>query len=89
MRKCAEIRLNAELERQVALKEQGRFLYTPKDKIPRHQKLSMLLEECGELARETLASEGIVQESPDQGRLVKELTQVAAIATAWLESELT
>lgn len=77
-----------EIRRQVQLQAEGRFRFTPKDNIPRHQKLAMLLEECGEVARMTLAIEGIVQESPDKDELEKELTQVAAIAIAWLEGEL-
>lgn len=77
-----------EVNRQVRLKAEGRFTYTPKDNIPRHQKLAMLLEECGEVARMCLAADGIVQEAEDKEALEHEITQVAAIAVAWLECEL-
>ncbi len=80
------IRVGKERKRQLLLKAQGRFDYTPSDDgIGDSYRLAMLLEEVGEVSREVLALSGMVQEQPDEKKLYKELTQVAAIAVAWLE----
>lgn len=67
--------------RQERLRAEGRFRYTPDspDAHPFH-KLAMLIEEVGEVA------EALQQlPEPDHDAVKKELIQVAAIATAWLE----
>ncbi len=81
----AQLDLLAEIDRQVSLKDTGRFKYTPKDNFPTADKLAMLTEGVGEVAREVLALKGIVQESPSTVRLRTELIQVAAVALAWAE----
>ena len=47
--------------------------------VPVAVKVAVLMEECGEVARAVLQR--------DDQNLREELIQVAAIATAWLESE--
>lgn len=75
-----------ERKRQLALKAQGRFRYTPSDnEISDYERLAMLLEEVGETARAVLAQSMLVQENSADHDVRHELTQVAAIATAWLE----
>lgn len=75
-----------ETNRQVQLKAEGRFKFTPKDtEVPDTVKLGMLAEEFGEVARCVLANMDIVQEPASVEQLRKELVQVAAIAVAWLE----
>lgn len=83
----AIILVQSERLRQFALKEQGRFKYTPSDpQLTWMQRLAMLTEELGEVARECLALDGIVQEQPNVGKLKKELTQLAAVAVACIEA---
>lgn len=68
-----------ERARQENLKTAGRFKWTAADEdCPEHVRLGMLVEEVGEVAR-------AVQGGHDAGDLRTELTQVAAIAVAWLE----
>lgn len=69
----------AERARQEKLKVKGRFPYTAADAdCPEHLKLGMLVEEIGEVARAH-------QDGHDASDLKKELTQIAAIALAWIE----
>jgi NTP pyrophosphatase (non-canonical NTP hydrolase) len=79
--------VKAEMVRQAQLKREGRFKHTPRDTdIPDTLKLAMLLEECGEVSRATLARAKVVQETEQDHSLKKELVQVAAIAIAWAEA---
>lgn len=75
-----------ERKRQLVLKAEGRFAYTPSDRVSDALKLAILTEELGEVAREVLARTGMVQEVAVDGHLRKELCQVAAVALAWMES---
>lgn len=75
-----------ERKRQQELKVEGRFKNTPVDDIPPSRKLAMIAEELGEVARYALAAEGVVQEREDKVQLFKELSQVAALSVAWMES---
>lgn len=75
-----------EIHRQRKLKADGRFTYTIDDPVSNMLKNTVLGEEVGEVAREVLALEGIVQEVGDLGKLRKELLQVAALATSWANS---
>lgn len=75
--------IHKERVRQETLKVEGRFKYTAADNIPDQDKFLMLAEEYGEVSRAILGRMMIVQ---DGGDLRKELIQVAAIATAWIES---
>jgi NTP pyrophosphatase (non-canonical NTP hydrolase) len=68
--------IRAERVRQERLKAQGKFKHTPADDIPDTDRLPMLVEEVGEVAR--AMCDGV-------GRYA-ELVQVAALALAWLEA---
>jgi len=78
--------VQSEILRAVRLKSEGRFQYVIADPIPAMWKNAMLMEETGEVSREVLALEGIVQEKGDLAALRKELIQVAALATFWADS---
>jgi NTP pyrophosphatase (non-canonical NTP hydrolase) len=67
--------IRVERMRQERLKAAGKFAATPADDIPDTDKLPMLVEEVGEVAR--AICDGV-------GRYA-ELVQVAALALAWLE----
>lgn len=76
-----------ERERQLRLKQEGRFDYTPSDDgITDFERYGMIGEEFGEVARNCLARAGIVRDGDrtDQA-LRKELCQVAALSVAWME----
>jgi len=77
-----------EVRRQVKLKEEGKFKYTPADlSVPEGQKFAMLCEEVGEVATNLLSRAGNVTDGdPSNEAMVHELTQVAAIAVAWITS---
>lgn len=78
--------------RQETLKAEGRYQYTPADgglfgPTP-SERLSMLAEELGEVAREVLTQQGRRLARDTTGTmegLVKELVQVAAVSLAWVE----
>jgi NTP pyrophosphatase (non-canonical NTP hydrolase) len=84
------IQIGKERRRQNRLKHEGRFLYTcADDGLSPAEKLACLTEELGEVAKEVLTREGHALAKDTQGSLEglrKELTQVAAIAAAWLET---
>jgi NTP pyrophosphatase (non-canonical NTP hydrolase) len=75
----------AERYRQEELKAAGKFPFTCADAkgLTNGQKVAVLSEECGEVARAALGADGLVK---DGGVLKKELVQVAAVCVAWLES---
>lgn len=84
-----------ERARQEALKEQGRFKFTPADDgVSNMERLAMVAEEVGEVAGEVLTLRRLTADR-DKGRksfedpaeLRGELIQVAALVVAWLESE--
>lgn len=79
-------RVGTEVRKQRELKAAGKFKYTPEDKgISEMAKLAMLMEEVGEVSTNVLARAALVTDgSPHLADLEKELTQVAAIAVAWL-----
>lgn len=79
--------MGAERKRQLVLKEQGRFKYTPSDDgITDWQRLGMILEEVGEVSRNLLARDGLVTDGDkSNAALRKELSQVAALSVAWME----
>lgn len=82
-RNCAMDDILVERSRQDRLKEEGRFKFTAADPdVSDMTRLSFITEEVGEVARCCLGDLGIVQ---DGGGLHKEVTQIAAIALAWLE----
>lgn len=74
--------ISNERRRQDKLKAEGRFTATCADPISNDRRLSILVEEVGEVARASLGNAGAVQ---DGGDLRKELVQVAAITLAWIE----
>lgn len=73
-----------ERRRQILLKHDGRFKYTPAE-VPAVRAAAMLTEECGEVARAALAVSGYVQETLTMADLRTELIQVAAVAVAMVE----
>lgn len=82
-----------ERQRQSWLREQGKFTATLADVdaagesvLSPTQKLAVLAEEVGEVARCALALERLVHEPDDVRSLRTELIQVAALAVAWLEA---
>jgi NTP pyrophosphatase (non-canonical NTP hydrolase) len=75
--------------RQESLKREGRFPHTCADaELSDHEKLTILVEEVGEVARAVLNKTKLAYDgfSFAQEKLREELVQVAAVATAWLES---
>jgi len=81
-----------ERQRQDKLKADGRFKYTCADlEMTLSQKVAVLTEEVGEVARATLEINALVSRETDdhtelRHALRKELVQVAAISLAWIES---
>ena len=66
-----------ELDRQLELKAAGKFASTCEDMADHpYEALPILLEEFGELAR--------AMQNGDEANFREELTQIAAIAIAWL-----
>lgn len=62
----------------------GDFAWTCSDPtVSNESRLAVLVEEVGEVARAVLGESGAVS---DGGDLRRELVQVAAVATAWLEA---
>jgi len=79
--------VDAEIDRQVSLAQEGRFRYACSDpEMPRGAKLAALVEEVGEVARALMELENHVSDLHGVD-LQKELVQVAAIACAWIEAE--
>lgn len=78
-----------ERNRQELLKAQGRFQFTcADDGMTNFERLAVLTEEIGEVAKEALTLPGIRLARDTLGSLSslrEELIQVAAIATAWIE----
>jgi NTP pyrophosphatase (non-canonical NTP hydrolase) len=68
--------IRVERMRQERLKAAGKFAATPADDIPDTDRLPMLVEEVGEVARALC----------DGTNLREELVQVAAVALAWVEA---
>lgn len=75
----------AERQRQDDLKAQGKFSATCADELPAFEKLAILAEEFGEVAKELCEcnNTGHALNSP---HLRTELIQVAAVAIAWVEA---
>lgn len=72
--------ISDERDRQEELKASGRFAETCADaSMAPALKLAVLTEEVGEVAR-------CICDGDSNARLREELVQVAAVATAWLES---
>jgi len=73
-----------EVARQFELKAEGRFKHSIGDaEMTPAQKLAVLTEEVGEVARAALEREGLVNDKHDSD-LRTELIQVAACAVAWV-----
>lgn len=76
--------------RQEDLKVSGRFEFTCADGgMSNAEKLTVLTEEVGEVAREVLTQDGRRLARDTIGtreQLRKELVQVAAVAVAWIEA---
>lgn len=74
-----------ECRRQQELKEEGRFEYTCRDpEMTDTERLAVLVEEVGECARAVLESSKLANDKHGAD-LRKELIQVAAVATSWVE----
>ena len=82
--------VGVERERQEHLRRQGRFAYTCADPaVPNAAKFVILVEEIGEVAKETLTQPGdalAFDSTGSQAGLYRELIHVAAVAVAWAES---
>lgn len=76
-----------ERERQEQLKRWGEFKHTCADnEMSNGQRLAVLMEEIGEVAR--VLCEQDTSETPERWEQLRaELTQVAAVCVAWLESD--
>ena len=76
---CALVCVRVERARQEQLKQSGKFAATcADDTLSAGQKLAILVEEVGEVAR------AICDRDPEHMR--EELIQVAAVAVAWVEA---
>jgi NTP pyrophosphatase (non-canonical NTP hydrolase) len=80
-----------ERERQEQRKRDGRFKHTcaDPDAMTDYEKLAVLTEEVGEVARECLTQTGrrLARDSVGTREALRaELVQVAAVAVAWIES---
>lgn len=77
---------------QERLKAEGRFRFTCADSELSHgEKLAILTEEVGEVAQQVLEQPDrrlAFDTSGSRAELRKELTQVAAVAVAWIEALL-
>lgn len=75
--------VSAERDRQDRLKAAGRFTHTCADPMSNADRLIVLIEEVGEVARAIMPDE----DRPATWRrdLRAELVQVAAVAVAWVE----
>lgn len=82
--------IKTERLRQGEMKREGRFLYTcADDGLTNAEKMTVLLEEVGEVAREVLTQEGrrLARDTVEtKEALRKELIQVAAVSLAWIEA---
>jgi NTP pyrophosphatase (non-canonical NTP hydrolase) len=76
-----------ERKRQLALQQQGRFTYTLSDDgMTDFERLACIVEEVGEVGRNVLARAGLATDGDtDDAALRKELSQIAALAVAWME----
>jgi hypothetical protein len=82
-------RITTERQRQEELRDAGRFEHTCGDVpgLANTEKLAVLVEEVGEVAREVLtAAELVYDGQPNRRKLAEELTQISAISAAWLEA---
>jgi NTP pyrophosphatase (non-canonical NTP hydrolase) len=84
-------RIAQERKRQEQMKREGRFAHTCADAgMGNADRLACLAEEMGEVAQEVLTQKGRRLARDTTGTvegLRKEVTQVAAVCLAWLESE--
>ena len=80
--------VETERKRQLILKAQGRFKYTPSDEeLTDFERLAMIAEELGEVSRNCLARAELVTDGEKSDpALYKELGQVAALSVAWMQS---
>lgn len=82
--------IGSERKRQEQMKKEGRFLYTCADlEMTNYERFCVLGEEIGEVAREVLTQSERRLARDTEGTLSnmrKELIQVAAVATAWVEA---
>ncbi len=82
------VEIQSELHRQVQLKNSGKFPWTCADVGPSHfEKLAVLAEEFGEVAKEISETIGFQQGGKYRNsRIRTELVQVAACCVAWINS---
>jgi hypothetical protein len=83
--------VGVERDRQERRKAEGRFTHTcaDPDGMNDYERLAVLVEEVGEVAREVLTGEGrrLARDSVGtDSALFEELIQVAAVAVAWSEA---
>ena len=80
--------VGSERMRQEHLKATGRFTYTLADAgMTDMERAACIMEEVGEVARNVLRRAGLVTDGDeDDAALRKELSQIAALAVAWMEA---
>lgn len=77
--------VRGECRRQDELKKAGRFPFTAKDDgLNDLERLAVLAEEFGEVARAVLENNGLANDKHGKN-LRKELVQVAAVCVSWVE----
>lgn len=76
-----------ERERQLKLKAEDCYAYTPSDdELNNPLRLAMIVEEVGEVARNVLSGAGLVADGQSSDLAQRaELCQVAALCVAWME----
>lgn len=89
IRDAIDLDVQRERWRQERRKAEGRFTYTCADLgMNDYERLAVLVEEVGEVAREVLTGEGkrLARDTiGTRAALRAELVQVAAVAKAWIE----
>lgn len=81
--------IHVERRRQEELKEQGKFAFTCADPMLDVEKLGVLAEEAGEVAKavnELNAARNATKRKRWRNNLREELVQTAAVCVAWIEA---
>lgn len=83
----ALIQVGSERKRQLLLQQQGRFTHTlSDDAMSDFERLACIIEEVGEVGRNTLRRAGLATDGDEGDKALRtELSQIAALAVAWME----
>ena len=84
---CVLTLVGSERKRQLLMQQQGRFTYTlSDDAMTDFERVACIAEELGEVSRNCLRRAGLATDGDESdAALRKELSQVAALAVAWME----